>query len=114
MKIIENYHNLYLKCDVLLLADIFEKFRNRCLENYGFRSSHYLSAPVLIWDAMITMIKVELDLISDSDIYLFFEKGMRSAVFHLSKKYGKANNKYLTSYDHKKTTKYITYLIKND
>ena len=52
MKTMKVYHDLFLKCDVLLLPDVFEKFRNWCLENYGLHSSHYLSVPVLSWDAM--------------------------------------------------------------
>ena len=53
MKTMKDYHDLYLKCDVSLLADVFEKVRNDSLENYGFFPSHYLSAPALSWDAMI-------------------------------------------------------------
>ena len=52
MKTMKEYHDLYLKCDVSLLADVFEKVRNNSLENYGFFPSHYLSAPALSWDAM--------------------------------------------------------------
>ena len=65
MKTMKDYHNLYLKWDVLLLADFFEKFRSNCLENYGSRPSHYLSAPALSWDAMLNITKVELELILD-------------------------------------------------
>ena len=60
MKAVKDYHNLYLKCDVLLLADVFEKFRNNSLKNYGLCPSHYLSAPGLSWDAMLKMTKIEL------------------------------------------------------
>ena len=59
----KDYYELYLKCDVLLLADVFEKFRNRCLENYCSCPNHYLSTPALSWDAMCSTTKVELDLI---------------------------------------------------
>ena len=61
----KDYHNLYLEWDVLLLADVFEKFRNRCLKSYGLCPSHYLSAPALSWDAILSVTKVEVDLISD-------------------------------------------------
>ena len=64
----KDYHDLYLKCDVLLLADVFVKFRNNSLKNYIFCPSHYLNAPALRWDAMLNMIKVEVELISDPDI----------------------------------------------
>ena len=56
MKTMKGYHDLYLKCDVLLLADVFEKFRNNSLKNYGLCPSHYLSEPVLSWNAMLNMI----------------------------------------------------------
>ena len=59
MKTRKDYHNLYLKCDVLLLADVFEKIRNKSLTNYGLCPSHYLSAPGLSWDAILNMKKVE-------------------------------------------------------
>ena len=63
MKMMKDYHDFYLKCDVLLLADVFEKFRNNNLRNYGLCPSHYLSTPALVWDAMPNMTKVELELI---------------------------------------------------
>ena len=64
METVEDYHNLYLKCDVLLLADVFLKFTNRYLKNYGLCPSHYFSATALSWDAMLSMSKVKLYLIS--------------------------------------------------
>ena len=68
MKTIKDYYNLYLKRDVLL-ADVFEKFRNNSLKNYGVCRSHYLSVPCLSWDAMLKMTKM----ISDSDMFRFFK-----------------------------------------
>ena len=59
MKTMKDYHDLYLKCEVLSLADVFEKFRNNSLKNYRLYPSHYLSAPGLSWDAMLKMTKVE-------------------------------------------------------
>ena len=114
MKTMKHYHNLYLKCNALLLTDVPEKIRNRCLENYGLYPSHYLSAPALSWDEMFSMTKAKRDLISDVDMYLCFEKGMRGYVSLISKRYNKANDKYLTTYDPKKLTKYIIHLDKNN
>ena len=74
----KNYHNVYLKCDALVLADVFEKARDSSLKNYGLCPSNYLSTPSLTRDAMDNMTKVELELISVSDMYLFFKKSMRS------------------------------------
>ena len=91
MKTMKDYHNLYLKSEVLLLADVFGKFRNNSLKNYGFSRRHYLSAPALGLDAILNITKVELDLISDPDMQIFFEKGTRGGVFYISIRYSKAN-----------------------
>ena len=93
MKTMKGYHNLYLKCDVSLLADVFEKFRNNSFKNYGLCPSHSLSAPTLSWDAMLNMTKVALELIADPDMYIFFEKGMRGGISYISSRYSKSNNK---------------------
>ena len=84
MKTIKDYHDLYLKYDVLLLTDVFEKFRNNTLKSYELYPSDYLSAPGLSWDAMLKMTKVKLELIIDPDIYIFFEKGKRGGISYIS------------------------------
>ena len=94
----KDFQKLYLKYDVLLLGSVFEKFRNKSLRNYGLCPSHYLSASALSWDAMLHMTKVELELISDPDMYILFGKGTRGGVSYISNRYSKANNKYLKSY----------------
>ena len=70
----ENCHDLYLISDVLLLSEVFEKVRNNSLKNYGICPGHHLSTPALNWDTMIHMTKVELKLIPDLDMYIFFAK----------------------------------------
>ena len=72
-----------LKFDVLLLGDVFEKFINKSLKNYGLCPS-YLSAPGLNWDAMLKMTKVKLELVSDPGMYIFFEEGTRGGISHIS------------------------------
>ena len=79
MKTMKDYLNLHLKYNVLIL-DVFEKFRNNSIKNYGFCPSHYLSAPGLSCDAMIKMKNNKLDLIPDSDMNIFFEKGIRGRI----------------------------------
>ena len=91
-----------------MLADVFEKFRNSSLKNYGLCPSHYLSAPALSLDAMPNMTKVELELIANADMYLYFEKGMRGKVSYISNRYSKGSNKYLKSYDSKQELKHIS------
>ena len=101
MKNGERLSRLSLICDFLLLADAFEKFRKNSLKNYGLSPSHYLSALGLRWDAMLKMTKIKIELVSDPDMYIFFEKGTRCGIFYISNWYSKANNKYLKSYDPK-------------
>ena len=74
-----------------MFADVVENFRNTCLENYGFCPSHCLTAPGLGWDKMLSMTKVELDPISDVNMYLSFGEGIRGCVSYVSKRYSKAN-----------------------
>ena len=74
MKTMKDDHDLYLKCYVLLLAVVFQNFANNKLKNYGLFPSHYLSTPVLRWDAMLHMTKLELELIPDHEKCIFFEK----------------------------------------
>ena len=116
MKMMKDYQDLYLKCDGLLLADVLEKFNNNnnSLKNYGLCSSHYLSAPALSWDAMLNMTKVELELITYPDMYIFFEKSMRGGVSYISNRYSKSNNKYLKSYDPKQESRHSIYLDANN
>ena len=99
--------DLHLKCDVLLLADVFEKFRNNSLKNYGLCPSHCLGAAALSWDAMLNMKQMNLEHISDPDMYIFFEKGMRGGISYISSRYSKAKNKYLKSYDLRQESKHI-------
>ena len=80
IKTMKDYHDLYWKCNVLLLPNAFEKLRNSSLKNYGLCPSHYLSASVSSLNAMLIVIKVDLELISDAEMYLFFEKSIRDRV----------------------------------
>ena len=70
-----------------------------------------MSGPALSWDAMLNLAKVELELIPDPDMYMFFEKGTRSGVSYISNSYSKANNNYLKSYDLKRESNHIIYLL---
>ena len=109
MNAMNDYRDLYLKTGVLLLADVFEKFVNMCLDYYGLDPCHYFSSTGLSWDAMFKMTKTDLDLISDIDMHLFIEKEMRGGIFYIAKRHSKANNKYMESYYISKESIYITY-----
>ena len=76
MKSLKDYHDLYNQTDVLLLADVFENFRNICSKNYNLDPAHYFTAPGLAWDAALKVTEVELELLSDPDMLLMVEKGI--------------------------------------
>ena len=111
MKNMGDHHNHYLKKDVLLSADVFEKFISTCLKFYGLDPCHYFSSTGLSWDVMLKMTAVKLEKISDIDKYLFIEKGLRGGISYTAKRYTKANNKYMNDYDPKKPSTFITHRI---
>ena len=89
-----DYHDHYFKKDVLLLADVFEKFIDTCSKFYELDPCHSFSSPGLSWDAMLKMIGIKLEKISEIDQYLLIEKGTRGGISYIAKRYVKANNKY--------------------
>ena len=109
-----DYHDLYLKSDILLLADVFENFRVTCLQYYKLDPCHYFTSPGLSWDAMLKMTDIKLKLIVDIDMFQFIEKGLRGGVSYIANRYGKANNKYMKEYDGNTPSKYIMYLDANN
>ena len=111
---LQDYHDLYLKSDVLLLADVFENFRKTCLKHYKLDPCHYYTAPGLAWDACLKETKQRLELLKDYDMLMMFEKGIRGGISHISKRYAEANNKYMKSYDQDKPTTFIQYLDANN
>ena len=90
IKNLGEYHDLYLKTDVLLLCDVFEKFIDVCLKDYGLDPCHYSSSPRLSWDAMLKMTGIKSEKIHDIDKYLFLEKGMKGGISYISKRYAKS------------------------
>ena len=110
LKTMGDYHDLYLKSDILLLADVFEIFRKTCLQYYKLDPCHYFTSPGLSWDAMLKMTDIKLELMVDIDMFQFIEKGMRGGISYIANRYGKANNKYMKNYDEKTPSKYIMYL----
>ena len=114
LKTMGDYHDLYLKSDILLLADVFENVRKTCLEYYKLDPCHYFTSPGLSWDAMLKMTDIKLELMIDIDMFQFIEKGMRGGISYIANRYGKAKNKYMKSYNKNKPTKYIMYLDANN
>ena len=114
MKNMGCYHNNYLKKDGLLSADVSKKFIATCLKFYGLDPCHYFSSPGLSWDALLKMTDVKLEKISDTDKYLFIEKGLRGGISYIAKRYAKGNNKYMNDYDPKKPSTFTSYLDMNN
>lgn len=114
MSIFREYHDLYLKSDVLLLADVFENFRDVCLNNYKLDPAWYYTAPGLAWDACLKNTRVKLELLTDPDMLLLFEAGIRGGVSMITNRYGRANNPYTRKYQPRKKRKYITYFDANN
>ena len=102
-------HDLYLKSDVLLLADVFENFRKIHLEIYELDPAKFISAPGLTWQAVLKEIQVKLDLLADIDMLLMVEKGDRGGICNAVHHFGKTNNIDMEDYHENKKSLYLQY-----
>ena len=98
----------------MLLADIFENFRQSCLKNYELDPAHFVFLPGLAWQACLKKTNIELELLTDYDMLLVIEEGIRGGICHAIQRYAKANNKYMKDYEKKKKSSYIQYLDANN
>ena len=99
---------------MLLLADIFENFRDLSIEDYGLDPAHYSTLPGYAWDCILKLTKVELDLLTDYGMHTMIESGIRGGISMIAHRYAKANNKYLPDYDESQESSYLTYLDANN
>ena len=109
-----DYTSIYMINDVLLLADVFENFRNLSVDVYELDPCWYYTSPGLAWDAMLKKTRVELEVLNDVEKYLMIEKGIRGGIVNAVKRYAKANNKYIEDFDSEKPSNFLVYLDANN
>ena len=109
-----DYHDLYMQSGTLLLGDVFENFRDMCIKVYELDPAHFISLPGLAWQACLKKTNIELELLTDYDMLLMVEKGIRGGICHSIHRYIKANNKYMKNYNNNEESSYIQYLDANN
>ena len=114
LKNLGEYHDLSIQSDSLSLADVFENFRNTCLKVYELDPAHFLLIPGLAWQACLKKTNVKLELLTDYDMLLMVEEGIRGGICHSIHRHAKANNKYMENYDKNEESSYIQYLDANN
>ena len=114
LKNLGEYHDLYVQSETLLLADVFENFRNKCLEVDELDPAHFLSFPGLAWQACLKKKNIKLELLTNYDMLLMVEEGIRGGICHSIHRYAKVNNKYMNNYDENEESSYIQYLDGNN
>ena len=103
-----------MQSDTLLLADVFENFRDMCIKEYELDPAHFLSLPGLAWQVWLKKTSIELELLTDYDMLLMVEEGIRGGICHSIHRYAKANNKYMKNYNDNEESSYIQYLDTNN
>ena len=107
MNNLDDYDDLYVQSDTLLLADVFENFRNEFIEIYELNPAYFVSAPELTWKACLKKTEAELELLTDPNMLLMFEEGIRGGIKQSSHRYAEANNKYMKNYDKNKESSFL-------
>ena len=111
---LRDYHDLYVQSDTLLLVDVFNNFRDMCLKEYELDPAHFLSLLGLAWQVCLKKTNIELELLTDYDMLLMVEDGIRGRIRHSIHRYAKANNKYMKNYNNNEQSSYIQYLDANN
>lgn len=115
MRSFREYTDIYVKTDVLLLVDVFNRYREECLEAYKLDSIHYFTCPALTWDAGLKFSNVRLELLTNVDQYMFCEAAIRGGVSTICHRHAEANNIYLPdTYDPQKPDRFLIYLDANN
>ena len=114
IKSLGEFHDLYVQSDTLLLADVCENFRDRCINTYELDPVHFLSSPRLGWQACLKKTNMKLELLTDNDMLIMEEKGIRGGVCNATLKYAEANNKYMKDYDENIASSFLEYIDANN
>ena len=110
-----DYHDRYLRTDVVLLANVYKAFRDTCLKHYKLDPAHFYTSPRLPWKACLKYTGIKLELLTDLDMLLMFEWGIRGGITQTVRKYASANNKYMGDrFDPKSESSYLQYLDANN
>ena len=107
------YHDLYVQSDALLLADVFENFRDMCIKEYILDPAHFLSLSGLAWQVCLKKTNIEFELLTNYDMLLMVEEGISGGIYHSIHRYAKVNNKYMKNYNNNEESSYIQYLDAN-
>ena len=105
---------MYVQLDTALLADVLESFRDKCLEIYKLDPVYFLNAPGLAWRACLKKTEVKLKLLTDNNMLMMFEKGIRGGMCQATYRYAKANNKCMKNYDKNKESSFLMYIDANN
>ena len=103
-----------MQSDALLLADVFEKLRNMCIKVYELDPAHFLTMPGLAWQGCLKKTDVKIELLTNFNLLLMVEEGIRGGICHAIHRYAKANNKYMNNYDEKEKFSFLEYLDANN
>ena len=114
IKNLGEYHDLYFQKDILLLADVVENSSNKCIETCELDPAHFFLHPLLAWQACLKKTEIKSELLTDIDMLLMVEKGIRGEICYAIHRYAKANNKYMKNYDKKIESSYLEYLDENN
>ena len=114
IKNLGEYHDLYIQSDAAQLADVFEQFRTLCLKEYELDPAYFCKTLGLAMEACLKRTKVKIELLTDIDMVLMFEKGLRGGISQAIHHYAVANNKYMPNYDSQWLSSYLMYLDANN
>ena len=114
LKNLGELHDLYMETDTLLLADVFENYRQVIMKNYGLDPTHFYTAPSLSWSAGLKFTKVKLEIPQDIDMHLFVDQGLRGGISMVCNSFARANNLLMKEFDSSIQQSFIKFIDANN